>query len=81
MRFIMDAIEAAGYRPGKDIGIGMDVAASEFYQDGKYVLKSAKQRLSSEQHDRASGGPGRALPDALDRGRAGRGRLEGLEDA
>ena len=47
--FIMDAIQAAGYRPGKDIGIGMDVAASEFYQDGKYVLKSENQRLSSGQ--------------------------------
>jgi enolase len=47
--FIMDAIRAAGYRPGKDIGIGMDVAASEFYQDGHYVLKSEKQRLSSGQ--------------------------------
>jgi len=39
----MDAITAAGYRPGKDIGIGMDVAASEFHHDGKYVLKSEKQ--------------------------------------
>ncbi len=47
--FIMDAIKAAGYRPGKDIGIGMDVAASEFYQDGHYVLKSEKKRLSTEQ--------------------------------
>jgi enolase len=47
--FIMDAIQAAGYRPGKDIGIGMDVAASEFYRDGRYVLKSANQRLSSGQ--------------------------------
>ncbi|MGE5256820.1 MAG: phosphopyruvate hydratase [Hyphomicrobiales bacterium] len=47
--FIMDAIRAAGYRPGKDISIGMDVAASEFYQDGHYVLKSEKQRLSSGQ--------------------------------
>jgi len=47
--FIMDAIQAAGYRPGKDIGIGMDVAASEFYQDGQYVLKSENQRLSSGQ--------------------------------
>jgi len=47
--FIIDAIQAAGYRPGKDIGIGMDVAASEFYQDGKYVLKSENQRLSSGQ--------------------------------
>jgi enolase len=47
--FIMDAIKAAGYRPGKDVGIGMDVAASEFYQDGHYVLKSENKRLSSEQ--------------------------------
>jgi len=46
---IMDAIKAAGYRPGKDIGIGMDVAASEFYQDGHYVLKSENKRLSTEQ--------------------------------
>jgi len=47
--FIMDAIRAAGYRPGKDIGIGMDVAASEFYEGGHYVLKSEKKRLSSGQ--------------------------------
>ena len=47
--FIMDAIRAAGYRPGKDIGIGMDVAASEFYEGGHYVLKSEKKRLSSAQ--------------------------------
>ncbi len=46
---IMQAITDAGFRPGKDIGIGMDVAASEFYQDGKYVLKSENKRLSSEQ--------------------------------
>jgi enolase len=49
IRFIMDAIRAAGYRPGKDIGIGMDVAASEFHHDGKYVLKSENKRLSSGQ--------------------------------
>jgi len=46
---VMDAIKGAGYRPGKDIGIGMDVAASEFYQDGHYVLKSENKRLSTEQ--------------------------------
>jgi enolase len=49
LRLIMQAIADAGYRPGKDIGIGMDVAASEFYKDGKYVLKSENKRLSSEQ--------------------------------
>jgi enolase len=49
IQFIMEAITAAGYRPGKDIGIGMDVAASEFHQDRKYLLKSENQRLSSAQ--------------------------------
>ena len=39
IRLIMIAIEKAGYKPGKDIGIALDVAASEFYRNGKYVLK------------------------------------------
>ncbi len=46
---IMAAIEAAGYRPGKDIGIGLDAAASEFYSNGKYLLKSENKKLSSKQ--------------------------------
>lgn len=36
---IMEAIEAAGYKPGSDIVLAMDVASSEFYKDGKYVLE------------------------------------------
>ena len=36
---VMEAIEAAGYTPGKDIAIALDVAASELWQDGKYVFK------------------------------------------
>lgn len=43
---IITAIEAAGYRPGKDIGIGLDAAASEFYKDGKYVFASENRELS-----------------------------------
>lgn len=39
VRLIMTAIEKAGYTPGKDIGIALDAAASEFYRKGKYVLK------------------------------------------
>jgi enolase len=39
VRLIMTAIEKAGYTPGKDIGIALDAAASEFYRNGKYVLK------------------------------------------
>jgi enolase len=46
---IMEAIQAAGYRPGKDIGLGMDVASSEFYRNGKYALKSEGKTLSSDQ--------------------------------
>jgi enolase len=34
---IMSAIEAAGYKPGVDVGIALDPAASEFYADGKYT--------------------------------------------
>ena len=36
---VMQAIETAGYQPGKDVAIALDVAASELYRDGKYVFK------------------------------------------
>jgi enolase len=36
---VMEAIRQAGYEPGKDIAIAIDVAASELYQDGEYVFK------------------------------------------
>jgi enolase len=49
LRLIMEAIQAAGYRPGKEIGLGMDVASSEFYRHGKYALKSEGKTLSSDQ--------------------------------
>jgi enolase len=39
LTFIMKAIEGAGYRAGSDIVIALDVAATEFYHDGKYVLE------------------------------------------
>jgi len=38
---VMAAIEAAGLEPGKDVAIALDPAASEFYQDGKYVFKKS----------------------------------------
>ena len=49
LEYIINAIESAGYRPGKDIGIALDAAASEFYRDGKYVFESEGQSLTSEQ--------------------------------
>lgn len=46
---ILEAITQAGYKPGEDISICLDPAASEMWEDGKYVLfKSTKQAVSSE---------------------------------
>ncbi|MCR4430817.1 MAG: phosphopyruvate hydratase [Tepidanaerobacteraceae bacterium] len=39
IRFIVEAIEKAGYTPGKDIYVALDPASSEFFSDGKYQLK------------------------------------------
>ncbi|MDN5332036.1 MAG: enolase [Tepidanaerobacteraceae bacterium] len=39
IKYILEAIEKAGYAPGKDIFIALDAAATEFYEDGKYSLK------------------------------------------
>ncbi|WP_299978788.1 phosphopyruvate hydratase [Desulfobacula sp.] len=47
LEYIINAIEAAGYRPGKDIGIALDAAASEFYRDGKYIFQSEDRELSA----------------------------------
>ncbi len=50
MEVIMQAIEAAGYRPGEDIFIALDPAASEFYENGVYELKAeAKPRKSAQE--------------------------------
>jgi enolase len=47
IRYIIEAIDQAGYKPGADIGIALDAAASEFYKNGKYVLASEKKKLSA----------------------------------
>jgi len=44
---IVQAIEAAGYKPGKDISIALDPAASSFYQDGIYDLAKSRQGKKS----------------------------------
>jgi len=47
---VIEAIQQAGYKPGEEIAIALDPAASEFYQDGKYVFKkSDKSSKSSEE--------------------------------
>ena len=49
IQMIIVAIENAGYKPGKDLSIVLDPAASEFYHDGKYVLKADNSKLSSKE--------------------------------
>jgi enolase len=50
LELVLEAIAQAGYKPGEQIGICLDPASSEFYEDGQYVFKkSDKSRRSSEQ--------------------------------
>ena len=47
LELIMQSIEKAGYRPGRDIWLGLDAASSEFHKDGHYELASEGKQLSS----------------------------------
>ncbi len=46
---ILEAIDKAGFKVGQDIWLGLDVASSEFYKDGKYLLESEGKSFSAEQ--------------------------------
>lgn len=46
---LLEAISKSGYTAGTDISLGIDAAASEFYEDGKYVLKKQNATFSAEQ--------------------------------
>jgi len=49
LEFIMKSIEAAGYKPGKDVVLALDAASTEFYKGGKYHLEGEGKTLSSDQ--------------------------------
>ena len=46
---IVEAISKAGYEPGKDVFLALDVAATELYEDGKYHFKSTGQSLTTDE--------------------------------
>ncbi len=46
---ILEAIDKAGYKAGEDILLGLDVASSEFYQDGIYTLESENKKLNAQE--------------------------------
>jgi enolase len=49
IELILEAIMLAGYKPGIDISIAIDLASTEFYKDGRYELTADKKSLTSEQ--------------------------------
>jgi enolase len=49
LKLIVEAITKAGYKPGTDVSIAIDAAATEFYKDGKYELKRDGKSLTSEE--------------------------------
>ncbi|GAA4008906.1 phosphopyruvate hydratase [Deinococcus rubellus] len=49
LQVLLEAIEKAGYEPGKDVAIALDPAVAELYKDGKYHLESEGRVLSSEE--------------------------------
>ncbi len=49
LQLMVEAIEKAGYKPGEQVFLAMDLAASSFYENGKYNLASEGRQLSSEE--------------------------------
>jgi enolase len=71
LEVIMTAIEEAGYRPGEDIALALDCAASEFYKDGSYVLDGQPRTAAAMVElyaDLVSRYPIVSIEDGLDEG-------------
>ena len=52
LQTILEAIETAGYRPGRDVYLGLDVASSEFFRDGRYELEAEHRSFTSAEFTR-----------------------------
>lgn len=49
LQLLVEAIEGAGYQPGKEVNIAIDAAASEWFQNGKYCFPKKKKELTQEE--------------------------------
>ena len=80
LEVIMQAIERAGYRPGDEVVLALDAAASELYEEGNYRFRwsDGRSRAPRELIDYYGPAAGQ-LPGSLDRGRSRGGRLGKLE--
>ena len=82
VELILEAIEAAGYKPGEQIAIALDPASSEFLRQGKEQVRFQEERQARADQRRDGqflGQVGPPVSDRLARRRSGRGRLGGLE--
>ena len=77
--FVMQSIEKAGYKPGDDLVLALDCAATEFFKGGVYDYEGEGQKRTAGPASRISREARRRLSDRLHRGRDGGGRLGGLE--
>ncbi|MDQ1230878.1 phosphopyruvate hydratase [Sphingomonas sp. SORGH_AS 879] len=71
--FIMASVEKAGYKPGDDVMIALDCAATEFFKDGKYNISGEGKILSSHEMAEYLANLTRLISDPVDRRRHGRG--------
>ena len=71
---LVRAIARAGFVPGDEVAISLDIAASEFGSGGRYRLGPGRQKPGQRRHVRAGARMARALSDRLGRGPARRGR-------
>ena len=76
LQLIVKGIEKAGLKPGPDVGISLDPAASEFYEDGRYNLRTENRTCSSHGDGGLFPETHRRLPDLFSGRRTG-GRLTG----
>src|SRR3989339_821060 len=49
LRIILEGIMRSGYKPGKDVGISLDPAVSEIFEEGRYILKKENKKLTSKE--------------------------------
>ena len=49
IELVLEAVRQAGYKPGDEIAVALDPAASEFYQDGKYIFKKSDKSVKSSE--------------------------------
>ena len=75
----MQPIEKAGYKPGDDLVLALDCAATEFFKGGVYDYEGEGQKWAAGPASRISLEARRRLSDRLHRGRDGGGRPGGLE--